>query len=684
MAGPAEYSLVGETLGAACCSRGKGATAETCEETGMSKFIVLGLDGACPDIIHDEIENGRMPNFKRLREMGCRADNLPFPSAVTPGNWTAIATGSKPWTIGISDFCMHTPGEPLDEMHEVFSKRTNNRAQFAWDALSDRGVRVATIAFPGALPQTSPNHLAIGNYGCPAENADPYTLAPSRALVAGDLNPVGPYDWREYESVTLGPPEDGPGVDGFEAAFSLRFTVRATNPGYSGEVPFTLLLGHLGSKPAGALIDGKRAIVVGTREWTPFIEKRFRRDPELLASWVLSPPRDDSVTAEVRMRIVELDLERGELLLYISTVYPKRDFATDQELADDLRDRFGPYSDNLVISRLLMGWLDDEAFYDEFRLQGVWEARAAIYLVNERGFAGVFAKWHAFDKFYHLFMQKIDPAALNYDPSERERYERLHRKVLAIGDEMVGIALDGLRDDTSLVVISDHGLMASRRAAWVNRLLARHGYIHYAMGEAGKVLIDWSRTRAYVSSFLLLNLNLKGRDPDGIVEPGQEAERLIAELVELLRGWKDPETGTHIMADVFEPKKDGAFYGLGSGLDGDIRYFTAPGYTLYRSISVDGDPLVTDVAGPYLGDHGSCRPSARFGRGGEIGIFYAAGRGFRRNHVRLHPILPCDVMPTLLHIAGQAPTAHQEGAVLRDLLARPDSEAESEKALAGE
>ncbi len=633
----------------------------------MSKFILLGLDGACPGIIEEAMDDGLMPNLKRLKERGCFADHIPFPSAVTPGNWTSIATGSRPLTNGISDFTMHTPGEPLDERHEVFSKFRNNRAEFLWDAYSDRGYRVATMSFPGSLSQTKTNHTAIGNYGMPAENADPYTIAPSRALVAGSPNPVGPYNWREHEDVTLCPPDEDPGIEDFAPKYLLRFCIKAANPGYGGEHPAILYLGMHKGKEVGVVVDGEDKLVIERREWTPFVEKDFVRDSALFGKWQLSPIEGDTIIGEFRMRIVELDLEKGDLLLYISSVYPKHCFSSDTEIARTLRDMLGPYNDNLMISRLLMGWLDDEAFYDDFRLQGVWQARAAVHMVNQLGYKAVFTKWHAFDKFYHFFMHKIDPAALNYVPEEFERYEKLHRFLLRIADEMVGIVLDGLQDDTSLVVISDHGLMASRRAVWVNRYLAKHGYIKYDKDESGQVVIDWKRTRAYVSSFLLLNVNLKGRDPEGIVEPGEEYDGLKKELIELLRGWKDPKTGQHVMTDVFDPKRDGAFYGLGSDLDGDIRYFTAPGYTLYRSTAVDGDETVTDVVGPYLGDHGSCRPTTRFGRGGEAAIFYVAGKGFRKGYERKAPVFPCDIMPTLLYVASEPPLKEQEGAVLYDL-----------------
>jgi len=636
----------------------------------MSKFILLGLDGACPGIIEKATDEGLLPNFRRLREVGCSAENIPFPAAVTPGNWTSIATGAKPATTGISDFAMHAPGAPLDEKHEVFTTHHNNRAQFVWDAYSERGLKVATISFPGTLPRTHPLHLAIGNEGMPGENAPPHTIARSRGLVAGNIHPTGPYGWQEHEALELRPATDGPGLPGFEAKWAADFTIRPTNRGHAGEHAMRLCLGRAGGGDAAVIVDKGRPILLRKREWTPLFAREFTRKGEELRYYLPQEPAESAETGEFRLRIAEMDAERGDLLLYISSVYPREAFASDRAVASALRRELGPYADSLGISRLVMGWLDDEGFCDEFRAQVIWQARAALKLVNEMGYSGVLSKWHAFDKFYHFFMQKIEPAAPGFDPQQFERYEGLHRRLLSFADEAVGILLDGMDADTSLVVVSDHGLMASRRWLWVNRYLAQNGYITYTKDADGRVHVDWSRTRAYVSAFLILNANLRGREPDGIVEPGQQYEELKRELIELLRGWKDPETGQHVMSDVFDPRADGAFYGLGSEMDGDVRYFAAPGYSVYRATAVGGGEAITDIHGPYLGDHGSCRPTARFGRGGEPGIFYAAGHGFRRGYRRPRPVFPCDVMPTLLHIAAQPPLAQQEGAVLYDILER--------------
>lgn len=641
----------------------------------MRKFILLGLDGACPGVIEEAVEKGLMPNLKRVRESGCWADNVPFPSAVTPGNWDAIATGAKPATIGISDFAMHTPGLPLDEKHDVFTKDRCD-AEFLWDAYSDRGHRVATIAYPGSLPQTKPNHLAIGNSGNPGESTPPHAIARSRAMAAGGYVPHGPFDWKEYEEATLAQPSWRPDVPGFVPRYELRLTIKAGNPGFSGEHELALCLGELAGRAVGVVRDGTNGThkthgtyLIGVRQWSPFIEREFRRDVEPLKRWIAEDVIGDTVVGEFRLRILHLDLEKGQLLLYVGGVYPKYAFSSNPEETRALRDKLGHYSDDLPMSRQLIGCLDDDGWYDEFRLQTVWEAKAAVELVNSMGYKGVFAKWHAFDKFYHFLMNRIDPIAPSFKPEEFDYYEGLHNRLIAIADEMVGIVLDSLKDDTDLIVISDHGLMSSKRSVWVNRYLAQHGYIKYEPGVDGKAVVDWSGTRAYVSAFMILNVNLKGRDPEGIVEPGNEYEALKEELIELLRGWTDPMTGLHVMAEVFDPAKDGAFYGLGGEADGDVRYFTRPGYTLYRSTAVEGGDVVTDVVGSWHGDHGSCIPTTRYGRGGEVGIFYAAGKGFKHSGKRKMPVFPCDIAPTLLHLAGEPPLRNQEGVILHDLLA---------------
>ena len=53
--------------------------------------------------------------------------------------------------------------------------------------------------------------------------------------------------------------------------------------------------------------------------------------------------------------------------------------------------------------------------------------------------------------------------------------------------------------------------------------------------------VDWSRTRAYCLGLSGMYLNLRGREAQGIVAPGSEAEALKAELMAKLSGLRDEE-----------------------------------------------------------------------------------------------------------------------------------------------
>jgi len=59
------------------------------------------------------------------------------------------------------------------------------------------------------------------------------------------------------------------------------------------------------------------------------------------------------------------------------------------------------------------------------------------------------------------------------------------------------------------------------------------------------VNVDWSKTRAYAMGLGELYVNLKGREAQGIVPPGPEAEALKKELRERLLQFTDPEDGAH-------------------------------------------------------------------------------------------------------------------------------------------
>ena len=611
------------------------------------KFIILGQDGAIPYIIEQGIKAGYLKNFKRIKEKGVFTPVLPHPSSVTPGNWAAIATGAPCGKIGISDFTVHIPGEPLNQERNAFD-RNMCQAEFIWDTLSKRGMKVATISYPGSRPRGLERHVAIGGEGMPSEGPGYCALTKAQCFITPNIELADPYQWREHQVIQLKPAKFWKNIPE-EIKIKREFNFSLLNQDY-------LCLVYRD--------NGEDAIIISKeRNFKNFLAKVKEKQ---WSSWIKIKLAD--TTGAFRIRPIKIECAEPSLQLYVSPVNRCSNFSDPAEYGDELTRILGVYQEPLNISALLTGWIDPEGLLEEFREQAMWQARAAVKLTKDMGFTGVLSKWHAFDKFYHFFFQKIDPAAPNFDKEQFDYYESIHKEILRIADEMVGYVLEEKEEQTVLVVCSDHGLMPSARHASVANLLVKHGFTALKEDEKGNLKIDWTKTKAVLYPFVQIWINLKGRDPEGIVEPGAEYERIREEIVKLLRNWKDPKTGEYVMSTVFKTE-DGAFYGLGGERDGDIRFFTSPGYSVYRDRFPTKDGvLVKDVVGPYLGDHGSSEPTARFGRGSETAMLGLYGPGIKPGFSpKLYPRL-IDIMPTICYLCGFPMPANSEGGILREAM----------------
>jgi predicted AlkP superfamily phosphohydrolase/phosphomutase len=98
--------------------------------------------------------------------------------------------------------------------------------------------------------------------------------------------------------------------------------------------------------------------------------------------------------------------------------------------------------------------------------------------------------------------------------------------------------------ETALFVLSDHGFTSFERGVDLNAWLLQNGYLALKEGAAGTNSylkdVDWSRTRAYTFGLAGVYINQKGREAEGIVDPG-EARALKRELAARLSGLYDQQ-----------------------------------------------------------------------------------------------------------------------------------------------
>jgi predicted AlkP superfamily phosphohydrolase/phosphomutase len=148
------------------------------------------------------------------------------------------------------------------------------------------------------------------------------------------------------------------------------------------------------------------------------------------------------------------------------------------------------------------------------------------------------------DRMQHMFWRYHDkehparPAVVT--PQLETAIEDLYVRM----DQLVGRTMAQCdTDDTLLMVLSDHGFNTFRRGVDLNRWLEEHGYLvvdDARRGEQYLAGIDWSRTHAFAIGLTGIFLNVRGKFAQGIVEPGEEAAVLCAEIADKLRGLVDP------------------------------------------------------------------------------------------------------------------------------------------------
>jgi predicted AlkP superfamily phosphohydrolase/phosphomutase len=139
----------------------------------------------------------------------------------------------------------------------------------------------------------------------------------------------------------------------------------------------------------------------------------------------------------------------------------------------------------------------------------------------------------------HIFWWTSDDKHPVRSPEEAKEafghVRQLYRKL----DAVIGDVVDRYGSQATILVMSDHGFSNFARQFNLNSWLRDQGYLGPA--ECTSILkdVDWARTTAYGLGINGLYVNLKGRERDGIVEPGEEYEALLSELAGRLEAVTD-------------------------------------------------------------------------------------------------------------------------------------------------
>ncbi len=163
------------------------------------------------------------------------------------------------------------------------------------------------------------------------------------------------------------------------------------------------------------------------------------------------------------------------------------------------------------------------------------------------------------DRVHHAFWKYYDVKHHKYEPGNP--YEEVIPEYYKLVDEEIGKLLEVIPKDTRIIIVSDHGAKAMKGAFAINQWLEENGYLHLKKKpeKPGQDLradmIDWSKTKAWAwgGYYSRIFLNIKGREPQGIIEP-EEAQGLIEQLKREIEKINGP-TGEHWKNFVYTPQE---------------------------------------------------------------------------------------------------------------------------------
>lgn len=362
---------------------------------------------------------------------------------------------------------------------------------------------------------------------------------------------------------------------------------------------------------------------------------------------------EERILTNRSMRVLELAEDGSTLRMWISTAM---DFHSDtlwspKSLLPEIIEQVG-YPQSVCLSGCGDKRLISDCMRASWDYAAKWNADSLKYLARNKDYGMIFSHFHNVDMQGHMLVAYLKKGS----KLAPEVVQQLFEDVYVQTDNYLGQMLPLLDEGWTMFVISDHGQTCPEYTPshlcitpFMDGLyMPQLGYTVLKKDENGKDLpeIDWSKTRAVSWRMGEIWINLKGRDPEGIVDPADKYELEEAIMKDLYRMY-DPETGHRLVLMALR-NKDAVVLGMGGPNAGDIIFFNNEGHT-------------NDHADSISTMEGACGTSV-------MSVFMAAGPGIKKGCLTERIIKHVDVAPTAAALLGVRVPRECEGAPVYQIL----------------
>lgn len=519
------------------------------------KVIVIGIDGMDPRLCESMMKEGQLPNLAKLRAAGGFSGLGTSIPPQSPVAWANFINGAGPGSHGIFDFIHRHPHEQCKPFysaaetlpgaggwdvgehkvqldfwpfhHKPPSTVLKRQGVPFWDYLDAAGVPTTFYDLPSNYPPSPSKH---GHHRCICGMGTPDMLGSYGTYQHfADNGPDDPLDEGGGKRCRLA----------FEGETAKAHLVGPENSLLITPRPVTVeFLVHRDRRADAAVIElqGKR-ILLQAGQWSPWTKVDFG-----LSTPALVPTKH--VSGIVRFYLQEVT---PNFRLYVTPVNidpsaPAVQMSEPPSFIQDVSGRRGLFytagfqEDHKARSN---GVFDDDEFARQAGL--VLEERLALFedAIDNYDDGLLFFYFSSGDLQSHIFWWDSDAKhPIRPDDEAKKYFGHVHRLYKRL-DSVIGDIFDRYGSQATILVMSDHGFSNFARQFNLNSWLRDAGYL--GPPECTSIMkdIDWSRTAAYGLGINGLYVNLKGRERDGIIEPGEEYEALLTELAGKLEAVTD-------------------------------------------------------------------------------------------------------------------------------------------------
>ncbi len=512
----------------------------------IKRAVILGFDGMDPELADRFMREGKLPNLAHLRDHGTFRKLRTTCPPISPVAWSTFMTGVNPGKHNIYDFLARDVNSylPFLSSAEIGGPKRSmkigkytvplgkpqikgmRRSTPFWHWLGKAGIFCSVIRVPVTFPPEKFPGVLLSGMCVPDLKGSQGTFCLCTTRSQGEKFREGgvrvPVERGDAVCRTYIPGPEDPLSGG--AASELRVTCEI-RPDVTGN--------------QARITVGSKSFTLKVGEYSEWIPVKFKAGLGISAHGICRFYLKE-VSPEVEVYVTPVNIDPGRPDLPVS--YPVT-YSIYLAKLFGLYATLGLAEDTWALNE---GVLDDQAFLAQC-YSNHDDRERMLFDALEKTRQGLCAcVFDTTDRVQHMFWRYLEedhPAARDVPRDQRpEIIQDLYRRM----DDLVGRVRKQIDGDTLLLVVSDHGFKSFARCFNLNAWLHQNGYLALKPGksESGDWFedVDWSRTRAYTMGLNGLYLNLVGRERQGIVHAGEEAQALKEELVSKLNGLVDPES----------------------------------------------------------------------------------------------------------------------------------------------